>query len=187
MSGNPASAVPRIAEFETVRDRVLSDDELRALWNRLDELRAEVALTFRCAILLGGQRFRQLLRATWRDYDEDARVLTLLDAKGRRKSPMPHVLPISKRVAAMIKQLRGFNENGSHIFSTNGGKTPIHTATLSTSFANEAHIVGLIDHNGSRARKGTPSIARELCCTGGSEIKTPSTLATASPSTSLSR
>jgi integrase len=135
LAGNPVSFVPRITEFEAVRDRVLSDDELRRLWADLDRLRPEVALTFRCAIFLGGQRFKQLLRSTWQDYDADGRVLTLLDAKGRRKAPMPHLLPVSPRVAAFLDQLRAFNGHGSYIFSTNAGKTPIHTATLSVSFA----------------------------------------------------
>ena len=69
LAGIPATFVPRIKEFESVRDRVLTDDELRRVWDGLDALRPEVGLTFRCAILLGGQRFRQLLRAEWKDYD----------------------------------------------------------------------------------------------------------------------
>lgn len=139
LTGNPVSFVPRIAEFEAVRDRVLSDDELRRIWVDLDALRREVCLTFQCAILLGGQRFKQLLRSTWEDYDAEARVLALLDAKGRRKSPVPHLLPVSPRVKALLEELRTFNGRGSYIFSTNAGKTPIHTATLSVSFAAMRH------------------------------------------------
>lgn len=135
LTGNPVSFVPRIAEYETIRDRVLTDAELISVWHGLGTLRSEVALTFRCTILLGGQRFRQLLRATWRDYSTASRVLTLLDPKGRRKAPMPHVLPVSDRVASMLEQLRSFNGKGEFIFSANAGKAPIHTATLSIAFA----------------------------------------------------
>ena len=135
LTGNPVSFVPRIAEYETIRDRVLSDAELISVWHGLGTLRSEVALTFRCAILLGGQRFRQLSRATWRDYSNATRVLTLFDPKGRRKAPMPHVLPVSDRVASMLEQLRAFKGKGEFIFSANAGKAPIHTATLSIAFA----------------------------------------------------
>lgn len=115
LNGNPVTFVPRITEFEAVRDRVLSDAELRGVWVGLDALRPEVALTFRCAILLGGQRFRQLLRTTWKDYDSTSATLTLLDPKGRRKVPMSHVLPVSARVAALLEQLRAFNGTGTYI------------------------------------------------------------------------
>lgn len=135
LTGNPVTFVPRIAEFEGVRDRVLSDEEVRRVWIGLDALRSEVALAFRCAILLGGQRFRQLLRATWKDHDATQGVLTLLDPKGRRKNPMPHALPVSTRVAELLEQLRGLNGRGTHVFSTNAGRNPIHAATLSIAFA----------------------------------------------------
>jgi integrase len=135
LTGNPVSFVPRIAEYETIRDRVLTDAELISVWHGLDTLRPEVALTFRCAILLGGQRFRQLLRSTWHDYSTATRVLTLLDPKGRRKAPMPHLMPVSDRVALMLEQLRAFNGQGEFIFSASAGKAPIHTATLSIAFA----------------------------------------------------
>ncbi len=94
-----------------------------------------MALSFRCAILLGGQRFRQLLRATWGSYDAGRRVLALEDSKGRRKTPLPHLLPVTDRVAAFFERLREFNGHGQFIFSTNGGHAAIHTATLSIAFA----------------------------------------------------
>jgi len=135
IAGNPVAFVPRIADFEGTRDRVLSDDELRQVWRGLDDVRPEVALTFRCAILLGGQRFRQLLRTTWDDYDEQRRVVTLQDAKGRRTTALAHRLPVSDRVADMLGALRRFNGHGLYIFSANAGRSSIHTATLSIAFA----------------------------------------------------
>lgn len=135
LTGNPVAFVPRITEFEKVRDRVLTDDELRCVWRSLEALRPVVAMTFRCAILLGGQRFRQLLRATWSDYDAAHRVLKLEDPKGRHKATVPHRLPVSVRVATIIEQLREFNGRGAYIFSANSGRAPIHAATLSISFA----------------------------------------------------
>jgi len=157
LTGNPVAFIPRIDEFEKTRDRVLSDDELRQVWRGLDSLRAEVAMTFKCSVLLGGQRFRQLLRATWEDYDASRRVLHLEDPKGNRKIPVPHRLPISDRVAEMIERLRALNGSGKYIFSTPAGRSPIHAATLPIAFA------GLRDADAALVDESIPPMqARDL-------------------------
>src|SRR5688572_12789698 len=99
LASNPVALLPRISEYESTRDRVLTDDEFRLVWCGLDRVRTEVRLTIQCATMLGGQRFKQLLRATWRDYDHAASTLRLSDGKGKRSAAVPHVLPVSTRVA----------------------------------------------------------------------------------------
>jgi len=135
LTGNPVALLPRIQEFESTRDRILSDDEFRHLWAKLGDIRLEMAHTIRCEVLLGGQRFLQLLRATWADYDIKARVLRLADPKGKRTTAIPHVLPVSKRVAALLGALRALNGDGEYIFSTTGGIKPIHHTSLPPVFA----------------------------------------------------
>lgn len=142
LTSNPVALVPRILEYEATRDRVLSDAELRHLWRTLDSIRPEVGITIRCATLLGGQRFKQLLRATWRDYDKGAGVLTLSDGKGKRSSAVPHLLPVGESVAALFEQLRGMNGAGEFIFSTTAGKKPIHHTSLPSHFASIAASLG---------------------------------------------
>jgi integrase len=138
LASNPVALLPRIREYESTRDRVLSDDEFRVLWRGLDSVRAEVGLTIKCATLLGGQRFKQLLRATWNDYDHHAGTLRLSDGKGKRSAAVPHVLPVSKRVGALLKQLRALNGGGDFIFSTTAGKKPIHHTSLPAHFSSIA-------------------------------------------------
>jgi len=135
LTGNPVALLPRIQEFESTRDRILSDDEFRHLWAKLGDIRLEMAHTIRCEVLLGGQRFLQLLRATWADYDAKARVLRLADPKGKRTTAIPHVLPVSKRVAKLLDALRALNGDGEYIFSTTGGIKPIHHTSLPPVFA----------------------------------------------------
>jgi integrase len=142
LGGNPVTLVPRIVEFESVRDRVLTDDELRQVWIGLDAVRPELAMTLRCNILLAGQRFRQQFRATWDHYEASKRMLTLEDAKGRRKAPIQHRLPVSDRVADLIEKLRTFNGHGTFIFSTNSGRTPINTSTISAVFTEVRSAAG---------------------------------------------
>jgi integrase len=141
LSSNPVALIPRLQEFETARERILSDEEFAHLWAQLDLVRPEIALTLRCLILLGGQRFLQLLRATWIDYDTKQQVVMLADPKGKRIKPVPHLLPISPRVAQLLAQLRGFNGDGEFIFSTTAGEKPIHSATFSGIFRTIAQSV----------------------------------------------
>lgn len=137
LARNPVSLLPRIQEFESTRSRILTDDEFRHVWRELSEVRVEIGIALRCAILLGGQRFRQLLRATWGDFDRKAKVIRLADPKGKRTEAVPHLLPVSPRVNVLIEQLRGFRSaGGDYIFSTTGGKKPIHATSLPSIFAN---------------------------------------------------
>lgn len=138
LASNPVALLPRIQEYESTRDRVLSDDEFQHLWRGLDGIRLEISLTIRCATLLGGQRFRQLLRATWLDYDQAAGVLRLSDGKGKRSTAVQHLLPVSKRVGGLLKELRAMNGSGEFIFSTTAGEKAIHHTSLPVHFASIA-------------------------------------------------
>jgi len=141
LSGNPVALVPRIQEFEATRHRILSDAEFKFLWAELSTARLEIGHTIRCEILLGGQRFLQLLRATWADYDAGARVLRLADPKGKRVEAAPHLLPVSKRVQQLLKDLRTRNSGGTYIFSTTEGHKPIHHTSLPSVIAEVARRV----------------------------------------------
>jgi integrase len=141
LSANPVLLVPRIQEFEALRNRILSDAEFTFLWAELSTARLEIGHTVRCEILLGGQRFLQLLRATWADYDTKAQVLRLADPKGKRIAAAPHLLPVSKRVQKLLKDLRAVNGRGLHIFSTTEGQKPIHHTSLPSVFAEIAKRV----------------------------------------------
>jgi hypothetical protein len=143
LTRNPVSLVPRIGEFEATRDRILSDQELAQLWNGLESIRLEIAHAIRCATLLGGQRFRQLLRATWKDYDQLTKVLRLSDTKGKRSEAMPHLLPVPARVQRLIAELHDLNGKGEYIFSTTGGKKAIHATGLPQVFRGLAAKSGL--------------------------------------------
>ena len=131
MTNNPVHLVPRIAEFESARDRVLTDDELRHLWVGLDRIGVALAATIRCLILLGGQRFRQLLRATWADYDALKKTLRLSDPKGKRQKAVDHLLPVGAGVARELEALGELREEGDFVFSSNSGSKPIHHTTIS--------------------------------------------------------
>jgi integrase len=141
LASNPIALLPRIAEFESARDRVLDDDELRQLWVTLDKRKDALGATIRCIMLLGGQRFRQILRVNLCDYDQQRGTLRLTDPKGKRQKAAAHVLPVSRQVARELEALVFVNATG-YVFSTSGGGKPIHHTTISGEIGAIARAAG---------------------------------------------
>lgn len=136
---NPVIDIPAIGVKKG--DRRLSADELRAYIGHLlrigqetgPEL-ADVALLL--ALLSGGQRMAQLLRAKVADFDADTATLRLLDGKGKRKQPREHLVPLAPEAAGIVTALverartrelarakaegRAPNVAGCWLFSTRG-------------------------------------------------------------------
>jgi integrase len=104
---NPLASIQ--PKLQKPRERALSRDELRGLWRRLHPIQAEdlpiEVRAVRLSILLGGQRLEQLLRATGAEIDLEARTLLLMDPKGRRSQPRPHLLPLGPLAKAEVKLL----------------------------------------------------------------------------------
>lgn len=90
LTTNPIDGIP--AGTSRARERNLSEAEFRALWKRLKELDHPLSKTLQALILLGGQRYSQLIRATVRDYQDGE--ITLYDPKGKRTTPRKHILPV---------------------------------------------------------------------------------------------
>jgi len=101
LTSNPIDGIP--AGTSRARERSLSEQEFRALWNRLAASDHPIATTLRAIILLGGQRFSQLVRATVKDYLDGE--LTLWDPKGKRETPRKHVLPVQGAAKALLDGL----------------------------------------------------------------------------------
>lgn len=99
---NPVADTAALPQFNRTRDRALSEAELRALWRRLNATDTPSAIVIRLSLLLGGQRFNQLLRAKVSDFDADAQTLTLADPKGRRATPRAHVLPLPQAALQLL-------------------------------------------------------------------------------------
>lgn len=117
---NPAAATAALAEFNGVRDRVLTAGELghyaAALYAKAPSPARDALLL---ALLLGGQRPTQLLRCARGDVDLGARTITLRDGKGRRKVPRLHLLPLG-RAAHELASGRGEGEADAPLFSNDG-------------------------------------------------------------------
>jgi integrase len=127
---NPVAIIKRVRGANQKGDRVLSADELRAFWLELESASPMLRDSVRLAIVLGGQRFAQLLRIRAQDVDLDARTVLLFDPKGMRERPREHLLPVGETAAALLAGALAINGAAPYILSTDG-RTSIHPSTLS--------------------------------------------------------
>lgn len=96
---NPAEVLKPIPVGR--RDRVLTLAELREYLAALGDEPADCAL--RLALLAGGQRMAQVVRATVSDWN--GTTLRLTDPKGRRTTPREHLLPLAPLAAELVEHL----------------------------------------------------------------------------------
>jgi integrase len=105
IEANPAAVTAALSQFNRARDRTLTAGELGFYVRALETApESEARDALRLALLLGGQRPAQLLRATRADVDLHARTIRLLDPKGKRAQPRPHVLPLTDDAAVIIER-----------------------------------------------------------------------------------
>lgn len=131
---NPAADIPTIPVQRG--KRVLTSDELRNYTAALGRDLADQALYL--ALLSGGQRMAQLLRAKVSDYQAETAMLRLWDVKGKRAEPREHRLPLGPKANALVAELvrrateiskeRGTLQIDPWLFSSTGA-VPMNTGT----------------------------------------------------------
>jgi integrase len=108
---------------ETARDRVLSDDELRTVWEAADAFEPVYA-GFIKLLILSGQRLREVSEMEWKEIDLDAKLWTL---PGKRaKNGVEHTIPLSDLAVEILRCLPRIDGSG-FVFTTNG-RNPIRGA-----------------------------------------------------------
>lgn len=98
------------------RDRVLDQDELRALLPALDASPRPYAAALRFMLLTLARR-EEVAGACWRDVDLDAGVWTI----PATKNGQPHKVPLSAQAVALL-QGRGRGKPGEFVFHAEGGR-----------------------------------------------------------------
>jgi integrase len=112
---NPAAAIKK-RKVEASRDRVLSNDELGAIWRAADAL-SEPSRSLVKAWILTGQRRDEVRCMVWREVALSRAVWTLPAA--RNKGKRDHEIPLSPAMLALIGELPRL---GDPVFTTNGRK-----------------------------------------------------------------
>jgi integrase len=101
---NPAARLKKLKTKEKSRDRVLSADEIRAVWKAFDEPALKL-------LLLLGQRLNEVAGMVWTEVDLDAGVWTI--PAERAKNGLAHRVPL---VGEAVRILRGLLREGERVF-----------------------------------------------------------------------
>src|SRR5262245_35002233 len=104
---------------ERARDRVLSDDELRLVWQAADKLGGTFGPLVKL-LALTGQRRDEVAQMQWDEIDIDHRLWTL--APARVKNNQPHEVPLGAAALAVLERVP--RVAGSPFVLTNGGASP---------------------------------------------------------------
>jgi integrase len=116
IDSNPCSKLRRPAPSKS-RERVLTDDELVAVWKACDGLAPQYAALVRLLVLTG-ERLREVGYMTWRELSDD---LTLWALPGSRaKNGRDHLVPLSSLAASIIAKIPRTSDK--FVFSLGGGK-----------------------------------------------------------------
>ena len=100
------------------RHHVLSDQELRAVWNASEEVGYPFGLLYQL-LLLTGCRLKELAKARWSEVESDIITVPAIRMKGN----LPHVVPLTGLALRLLETVPRFD--GPHIFTTTGGRRPV--------------------------------------------------------------
>jgi integrase len=122
-----ASPVERLSPKDLIgkreaRERTLSDDELRAVWNTAGVMCYPYGYVFRLLILTG-QREREVADMRWSEVDFDKKLWTI--PAERMKGGRAHEVPLAPEALALIERLPRFS-GGESVFTTTGGAKPVN-------------------------------------------------------------
>jgi len=110
---NPVSAVPRQADYERAGEHVISEDEIRTIWN--DETMPElVGILVRLA-LTTGQRAGELSRLEWKHVDFNEK--TFLIPETVSKNGKDHLVPMNELALQLFTQAQKKTDNHQHVFT----------------------------------------------------------------------
>jgi integrase len=126
LQSDPSAAIPvsellRGRSYTKQRARVLTDAELRVIWQAADKTSYPFGPLIK-ALILTGQRLNELAQATRGEVDE-AQTTLLIPAE-RMKNKQAHAIPLTGRVRELLDRLPQF-EHGDYLFSTTFGRRPV--------------------------------------------------------------
>jgi integrase len=113
----------RVIGAKKPRLRVLTDAELKALWNVSGELGYPYGPFVRL-LMLTGQRKTEVAGAQWPEFHIEKRIWEILP--GRMKMDAAHVVPLTSQAIAVLESLPRF-ESGKFLFSYTFGRGPINS------------------------------------------------------------
>lgn len=111
LQSNPVTSIPVDKESKAVGERVLSKDEIQAVWNTMSEhgVSYPIHSAVKLILAVGGQRVGEVLQAKVSEFDLEKRVWNL---PGKRtKNGRDHPLPLTDTAISIIREVCEGNES----------------------------------------------------------------------------
>lgn len=136
---SPAVALPMIGNRGEVRQRILSDDEIKTFWDKLpDAALAEQTKNAYRLLLILGQRRGEVALAEWSEFDIDGGIWTIPALHS--KNGKPHVVPLPQMAIDVLKAM----QNGeAWLLPSPRGKGPMEPHALSRGIRNNEKHFGI--------------------------------------------
>jgi integrase len=148
VGASPCVAVKAPAK-ERRRDRVLSADEIAALWRALDNPELAMSPAIRLALkfqLVTAQRKGEVIAAEWSEFDRDGRVWTIPAAKA--KNGLPHRVPLSPLALAIFDEIEaatGSKGSPRWLFPSPKGDGPVGGQSVDHAMHRNRDALGIGD------------------------------------------
>lgn len=141
IEANPAAGLPRPFE-ENPRERVLTDDEIRAIWFGLDTAPGEAAskIAMRLCLVLG-QRPKEIVGLAVEHLKLDSPMPTMTVTAAEAKNGETHIVPLSGLAVELFCEALKLSAGSAWVFPAPSGRGPLAPHALT-------HIV-------SRARRNS--------------------------------
>jgi len=168
---SPAAALrpKKVIGKKKPRQRLLDDDEVRALWNGAERMGYPYRDLYRM-LLLTGVRLHEAADARWSEIDMSKRRWVI--PPERFKSECYHYVPLSDAAVALLEGLPRFRD-GDYLFSHNGGQTPVN----SFSKAKERLDAAMAEELGKAPAPWRVHDLRRVVRTGLASLRVPDTVA----------
>jgi integrase len=107
------------------RRRILSDQELFALWRVASRLQYPYGPVYRL-LMLTALRLNEVADASWSEFDLQKQewIIPATRMKGENDEAKPHLVPLTPAILAILERLPRFRR-GKYLFSTTFGEKPV--------------------------------------------------------------
>jgi integrase len=110
VAASPCVGLKKVG-VEKQRERVLTTEELKKVFEALKKERPMIASFFRLALLTGARR-GEILSVRWSDVDFDERLLTFPDTKNNAA----HTIPLSEDAVKVLRELHPLAGHSEYVF-----------------------------------------------------------------------
>jgi integrase len=113
------------------RSRVLTNDEIAALWRATRHGRVPYDPLYR-ALMLTALRVGEASEAQWSEIDLKARVWVIPAPRMKKtgSEAKPHLVPLTDELVQLLESIPRFSK-GTYVFSADGGRNPIRANAMS--------------------------------------------------------